>query len=85
MPWCGCGPESSAAKARRDEFGKVFGQVIDRERGVPIADINAEPESIRRLYGVDSTDEHQRYYATQALRARRMVGERTDAHAGVAL
>ncbi len=38
-----------------------------------IADIRHEPESIRRLYGVDSPDEHQRYYATQALRARRMV------------
>jgi hypothetical protein len=38
-----------------------------------IADINREPDSIRRLYGLDSTDEHQRYYATQALRARRLV------------
>lgn len=38
-----------------------------------IADINTEPEHIRRLYGVDSTDEHQRFYATQALRARRLV------------
>ena len=38
-----------------------------------IADIGAEPEHIRRLYGVDSADEHQRFYATQALRARRLV------------
>jgi len=38
-----------------------------------IADINTEPEHIRKLYGVDSTDEHQRFYATQALRARRLV------------
>lgn len=38
-----------------------------------IADIAGEPEHIRRLYGVDSTDEHQRFYATQALRARRLV------------
>jgi hypothetical protein len=38
-----------------------------------IADVNREPESIQRLYGLDSKDEHQRYYATQALRARRMV------------
>ena len=38
-----------------------------------IADISAEPEHIRRLYGLDSTDEHQRFYATQALRARRLV------------
>ncbi|WP_395751708.1 DUF1501 domain-containing protein [Prosthecobacter sp.] len=38
-----------------------------------VADIAAEPEYIRKLYGVDSTDEHQRFYATQALRARRLV------------
>lgn len=38
-----------------------------------IADIGGEPEHIRKLYGVDSPDEHQRFYATQALRARRLV------------
>jgi hypothetical protein len=38
-----------------------------------IADISGEPEHIRKLYGLDSTDEHQRLYATQALRARRLV------------
>jgi len=38
-----------------------------------IADISAEPEHIHKLYGVDSTDEHQRFYATQALRARRLI------------
>jgi hypothetical protein len=38
-----------------------------------LADISREPEWIRKLYGLDSKDEHQRYYATQALRARRMV------------
>lgn len=38
-----------------------------------IADIGDEPEHIRQFYGVDSLDEHQRYYATQALRARRLV------------
>jgi hypothetical protein len=38
-----------------------------------IADIDGEPEHIRKLYGLDSTDEHQRFYATQALRARRLV------------
>jgi hypothetical protein len=38
-----------------------------------IADINNEPAHLRRMYGVDSTDKHQRYYATQALRARRLV------------
>jgi hypothetical protein len=38
-----------------------------------IADISREPKHIRKLYGLDSTDEHQRFYATQALRARRLV------------
>lgn len=38
-----------------------------------IADIAREPEHIRKLYGLDSADEHQRLYATQALRARRLV------------
>jgi hypothetical protein len=38
-----------------------------------VADIGSEPAHIRKLYGVDSTDEHQRFYATQALRARRLV------------
>ncbi len=38
-----------------------------------IADISREPEHICKLYGLDSTDEHQRFYATQALRARRLV------------
>lgn len=38
-----------------------------------VADISAEPQSIQRMYGVDSEDEHQRLYATQALRARRLV------------
>ncbi len=38
-----------------------------------IMDIAREPQHIQQMYGVDSTDEHQRYYATQSLRARRLV------------
>lgn len=38
-----------------------------------IADVSGEPAHIHKLYGLDSKDEHQRLYATQALRARRMV------------
>jgi len=38
-----------------------------------LADISREPGHIRKLYGLDSPDEHQRLYATQALRARRLV------------
>lgn len=38
-----------------------------------VADISQEPQHIQELYGLDSTDEHQRLYALQALRARRLV------------
>ncbi|MCP4172949.1 MAG: DUF1501 domain-containing protein [Fuerstiella sp.] len=38
-----------------------------------LADISKEPAHIHKLYGVDSSDEHQHLYATQALRARRLV------------
>ena len=38
-----------------------------------VADIAAEPQHIQKMYGVDSKDEHQQYYAMQALRARRLV------------
>jgi hypothetical protein len=38
-----------------------------------VVNIDAEPPHIRRLYGLDSADEHQRLYATQAIRARRLV------------
>ncbi|QDT44969.1 hypothetical protein Pan241w_50860 [Gimesia alba] len=38
-----------------------------------VSDISGEPLHIQRAYGVDSKDEHQHYYATQALRARRLV------------
>lgn len=38
-----------------------------------IADITREPQHIQKLYGVDSDDEHQHLYATQAIRARRLV------------
>lgn len=38
-----------------------------------VTNVSDEPESIRKLYGIDSQDEYQRYYALQALRARRLV------------
>lgn len=38
-----------------------------------IADITSEPEHIQKLYGVDSKDAHQQLYASQALRARRLI------------
>lgn len=38
-----------------------------------VLDVAREPEHVRRLYGLDSDDEHERLYALQALRARRLV------------
>jgi hypothetical protein len=38
-----------------------------------VADVSNEPDYIHKLYGLDSTDAHQKLYATQALRARRLI------------
>ncbi len=38
-----------------------------------VADIAGEPEYIQKMYGVDSSDKYQQHYATQALRARRLI------------
>ena len=38
-----------------------------------VADISHETEATRKLYGVDSNNEHKRYYSLQCLRARRLV------------
>ncbi len=66
--------------ARTSNPGAIEAAIADYEtafrmqRIVPdIADVGREPEHVRRMYGVDSPDEHQRFYATQALRARRLV------------
>lgn len=66
--------------AQSSDPGAIEGAIMNYETAfrmqstVPaIADIDGEPEHIKRLYGIDSADEHQRFYATQALRARRLV------------
>lgn len=38
-----------------------------------VVDISGEPRHILDMYGVGSSDEHQHFYATQAVRARRLV------------
>ena len=38
-----------------------------------IANVDQESESTRKLYGLDSTNDYQKYYALQCLRARRLV------------
>lgn len=38
-----------------------------------IADVSGETEATRRLYGLDSSNDYQKYYSLQCLRARRLV------------
>ncbi|MFO0880579.1 MAG: DUF1501 domain-containing protein [Gemmataceae bacterium] len=38
-----------------------------------VADVSREPDRIQRLYGLDSSNDYQRYYGLQCLRARRLV------------
>ncbi|MCB1232061.1 MAG: DUF1501 domain-containing protein [Verrucomicrobiae bacterium] len=72
--------QDAAFAAEASDAAPIEGAIANYETAfrmqaeVPaVADIDAEPEHVRRLYGVDSEDEHQRFYATQALRARRLV------------
>lgn len=72
--------QSTAFAAQSSDARAIEGVIANYETAflmqstVPeLADISREPEHIRKLYGLDSTDEHQRFYATQALRARRLV------------
>ncbi len=72
--------QNSAFAAQSSDAQAIEGVIANYETAfhmqsaVPdIADVSREPGHIRKLYGLDSTDEHQRFYATQALRARRLV------------
>ncbi len=72
--------QDRAFAARVSDSNPIEGAIANYETAyrmqaeVPsVADIEGEPAHIRQLYGVDSGDEHQRFYATQALRARRLV------------
>lgn len=72
--------QNSAFAAQSSDAQGIEGVIANYETAflmqstVPdLADISREPEHIRKLYALDSTDEHQRFYATQALRARRLV------------
>jgi len=38
-----------------------------------VLDLNQEPESIRKLYGLDAENPHKRAYGMQCLRARRLI------------
>lgn len=38
-----------------------------------VLDLDKEPESVRKLYGLDASDKHKRGYGLQCLRARRLI------------
>ncbi len=72
--------QDAAFAAQSSDAAAIEGAIANYETAfrmqstVPeIADITGEPEHICKLYGLDSADEYQRFYATQALRARRLV------------
>ena len=74
-------------KQQDHQFGKQASQsdVIDAaiqnyekaflmQTSIPgLADLSDEPEYIHKLYGTNSSNEYQKYYAMQCLRARRLV------------
>lgn len=72
--------QNAAFAAQSSDAQQIEGAIANYETAFrmqstlpEVADVNREPEHIQRLYGLDSKDEHQRFYATQALRARRLV------------
>ncbi len=72
--------QDRAFAARSSDPSAIEGAIANYEtafrmqREIPeIVDVADEPDAIRKLYGVDSSDEHQRLYAIQALRARKLV------------
>jgi len=53
---------------------KNYETAFQMQRVIPeLADISQEPRHLQDLYGVHSSDEHQAYYASQMLRARRLI------------
>ena len=53
---------------------KNYEKAFSMQASIPgLADLSDEPEYIHRLYGTDSKNEFQKYYAMQCLRARRLV------------
>ncbi len=66
--------------AKDDPRGLIESAIRNYERAfrlqsaVPeVGEVDNEPESVRKLYGLDTTNEYKRYYSLQCLRARRLV------------
>ncbi len=57
-----------------DSAIRNYETAFQMQSAVPaIADVSAESEATQRMYGLDSTNDYQKYYALQCLRARRLV------------
>lgn len=57
-----------------DSAIRNYETAFQMQSAVPaIADVSGESEATQRMYGLDSTNEYQKYYALQCLRARRLV------------
>jgi hypothetical protein len=53
---------------------KNYETAFRMQSAVPrVADISGETEATHKMYGIDSTNDFKKYYATQCLRARRLV------------
>src|SRR6185503_5685360 len=65
--------QSSDARAIEGAIANYETAFLMQNTVPEVADVSRETEATHRLYGLDSSDEHQRLYATQALRARRLV------------
>ena len=77
--------EAFAQAGRRLRGGRPARQVIEsairnyetafqmQARIPELADVGKESEATRRLYGLDSANDYQKYYSLQCLRARRLV------------
>jgi hypothetical protein len=64
------GAEGSAIEAAIQNYETAFRM----QTAIPsVADVGRESEETRRLYGLDRTDDYQKFYALQCLRARRLV------------
>lgn len=66
--------------ARSSEQRAIEGAIANYETAfkmqtaIPeVVDISSEPQHILDLYGIGSSDEHQHFYGTQAIRARRLI------------
>jgi hypothetical protein len=63
-------PESGLIEAAIRNYETAFRM----QTAVPeIADVSGEPQHIQKMYGLNSTNDYQKYYALQCLRARRLV------------